>query len=857
MPDPVATPAATPAATPVARQVQVALFSPPFAELTYSLPPYLAAEEWHEGQRVAVPLGRGLRAGILLSADGQNNEHNSPPDRAEDQTSSDTFTIKPVLWPLERLPLLPDWYREMARQIAVRQGASFGQILAGMLPAALRTTKVRLRSLGPGRPQEFPLSSLLSRRDEELRELGRHWSAGLADFATASSRGTELCLVQSDPPWPVRPSAKAQIALLEYLLARGGVSKKRLISDLGKGAATTLLTLVGRGLVAIRPDTPEHDTPGDNSGPLRQAEPQALIRAEGHAPEAACSAPALPETDVSEPLFLELEKTLALPGSAPFTLTPEQRGICDTLGRELGKNRKGPPHLLFGVTGSGKTAVYLELARKTIALGKSVLLLAPEVALACKLRNDVRETLPDIPHHLFHGSLTPSGREALFRTVAARKDPCIVIGARSALFLPLSNVGLIVLDEEHDGSFKQDEGLHYQAKEIAWYRANTEKALLLLGSATPDVKSYHAVTQGQMPMHILSQRVGGGELPQVRVVPLGHASGKPSLLAAESLSALRATVDRGEQAVILLNRRGYAPLMYCLQCATVAKCPHCDIGLTYHKGRERLVCHYCGHSSPFPVPCALCRGLNYLPMGEGTEKLEETLASTLPPGTGVLRLDRDSTRRPGQMEGILAAFARREAGVLVGTQMLSKGHHFPEVTLAIIADADLGLNMPDYRATERTFQLLVQSAGRSGRGCKPGEVIIQTRNPAHYCWNFVRNADYEGFYATEIALREKRKYPPFVRLALIRISHPLDLDDAAEQVNALGDLLRTWGRELGLTVLGPAPAPLALLKGRKRFHCLVKGQDWAPLRALFHRAYTTAKGGKLRLTLDLDPVNML
>jgi primosomal protein N' (replication factor Y) len=244
-------------------------------------------------------------------------------------------------------------------------------------------------------------------------------------------------------------------------------------------------------------------------------------------------------------------------------------------------------------------------------------------------------------------------------------------------------------------------------------------------------------------------------------------------------------------------------------------------------------------------------------MGEGTEKLEESLGAMLPPGTGILRLDRDSTRRPGRTEEILNAFAGKQASVLVGTQMLSKGHHFPDVTLAIVADADLGLNLPDYRAAERTFQLLLQSAGRAGRGEKPGSVIIQTRNPEHYCWEYVRRADYQGFYERELALRERRLYPPFVRLALIRIS--FDKNDAAgpEQVAALGVFLRQRAKELGITVLGPAPAPLPFLKGRRRWHCLAKAQDWRVLRALYSAALEASGKGSLRVRLDLDPVNML
>jgi len=346
----------------------------------------------------------------------------------------------------------------------------------------------------------------------------------------------------------------------------------------------------------------------------------------------------------------------------------------------------------------------------------------------------------------------------------------------------------------------------------------------------------------------------------VRLVSLAKGLGatENGVLAPESLDALEACVKRGDQAVILLNRRGYAPLMYCLSCAQVLQCPQCSISLTYHKGRERVVCHYCGYSHAYPMPCPSCNGLHFLPMGEGTEKLEESLAPRLPSGARILRLDRDSTRRSGMVESILNAFARKEAQVLIGTQMLSKGHHFPDVTLVIAADADIGLNLPDYRATERTFQLLVQASGRSGRGEKAGEVIIQTRDPNHYCWEFVKTSDYAGFYAKEIALRERRRYPPFVNLALLRISFSKDSSKGEALMEEVSRAIRARAREAGLTVLGPAPAPLTALRGMRRFHCLIKADNWASVRELYTLAMKKAgRSGTLRLTLDLDPVNML
>jgi primosomal protein N' (replication factor Y) len=810
--------------------VRVAVLSPPFAVLRYSLPEYLPAAAFQPGQRVVVPLGKSLRVGIFLGPaltdeGGASREGESAPDPRRDPAGAApdgereadgeaSIPLRPILWPLEREALLPPSHRDLAAQLALRHTETHARVLANMLPAGLRNVQARLRFFGGGAPLELRPRDLAALPAEELERLGRLWTAGQAEVRRSSGGALdrELCRLALDPPWPVRPAAKAQQLLLEYLHERGEVSRRKLLAALGKGAAPALALLAGRGLVRIRPADGE------------TAEEDSLPAIIAPAAEAVC-------------------------------LTPGQRAVVDPLLLAL-RAGKAETRLLFGITGSGKTAVYLELARAALDMGKSALLLAPEVALALKLWGDARGALPGTRATLFHGYLSPVAKEAIFRDLAAPGgEPRLLVGTRSALLLPLDRLGLIVLDEEHDASFKQDEGLPYQAKEVAWYRAEKEGALLLLGSATPDVKSFYAASQGRIPLHVLTERVGGGRLPEVRVAALGGRNASP--LAPESLESLRSVLERGEQAIILLNRRGYAPVMYCPRCSSTAKCPQCDIGLAYHKGRERLLCHYCGYAVPFPSPCAGCKGTHFLPMGEGTEKLEEDLGAMLPPGTGILRLDRDSARRPGRMEEILSAFARKEASVLLGTQMLSKGHHFPDVTLAIVADADIGLNLPDYRAAERTFQLLLQSAGRAGRGEKPGSVIIQTRDPAHYCWEYVRRADYRGFYERELALRERRAYPPFARLALIRLSYAADDADGQAQVAALGAFLRPRAARSGLTLLGPAPAPLPFLKGRHRWHCLIKGQDWRAMRALYAAALDGPGKGRLRARLDLDPVNML
>ena len=797
----------------------VALCSPPYATLTYGEPAYLEGFPWRTGLRVAIPLGKGaVRCGVIMGV-------------LEESDLPDGTDVKSVAWPLEREPLLSDEYLKIVDMLAVRHCLTPGRVLSSILPQGLRVTeRLRVREFCPSgekgrKPRLIALRSLPSLGTAGLKSLAGNFMQGRAEMLRLAedSAETEICALECDPPWPVRPQAVKQRQILDWLLQNGAASRKKLREALPDSAAA-LSSLIQRRLVAIR----------------QQEEP-----------------------DQAE----QMEESLLVPPDPPFPLSPEQSSAMQILGDAmdaLAQGKKVPfAHLLFGVTGSGKTAVYLELAQRCLRQGRSAMLLAPEVAIALKLKRDAELRFPQFPVFLHHGYQSPQAREALFRRLAVRNEPCLVIGTRSAAFLPLRNIGAIILDEEHDASFKQEERLPYHAKEVAWERARRHRAIFLLGSATPDIKTFYAASQGILPLIRMQSRVGGGRLPEVSLLDISRLPAS-KMLSQEAADALRDTVRRGEQAVVLLNRRGYAPLMYCLGCGATARCPNCEIALTYHKRREQLVCHYCGYTRPWPSPCAKCGGVNFLPMGEGTEQLEEKLASEelagiLPAGGKVLRLDRDSTARPGRMEEILAAFARQEGQVLVGTQMLSKGHHFPNVTLALIADGDMGLNLPDYRAAERTFQLLVQAAGRAGRGEKPGRVLIQTRDPGHYCWQYVQANDYQGFYEKELEARRKRRYPPFVRLALVRLSWPWEWKEGNAESRRFCSELRASGRTAGLLVLGPAPAPLARLQGRTRVQCLIKGKAWQDIRDCFSAALQAfgQPAGGLRIALDLDPVTML
>ena len=789
----------------------LALLSPPFATLTYRLPDSPRID-WTPGLRAVVPVGRSLRAAVVV------NLNALPPDGV---------AIKDAVWPLEREPILDTQYLEMAKHLALRQSDSLGRILGSLLPVGLRSTKAMLRPSRPGLGLTAISLAALVKADDSTRALAANlFESGLAEIGRPDYAREPLYLCACDPPWPVRPGAKRQIDILELLHDAGRQSRRAIAERLGPASTSAsggaLGRLVALGLVAVEQDAPP--------------------------------APPNPETPPS--------------ARPPLQLNPDQQRIIDALATVL-SGEKGQAALLFGVTGSGKTRVYLELAARCLAAGRPALLLAPEVALALKLMREAAEALPGAPIVLYHGTLPQAAKETIFLGAGRPGPPKLYVGTRSALFLPVRRPGLIVLDEEHDASFKQDERLIYQAKEIAHFRIERSGGLLLLGSATPDVKTYQAAREGHAPLFVMNKRVGQASLPEIEFVSLlpegapatakVAAGGDPKRpLTPRAMELLRQTVAEGEQAIIMLNRRGYAPVMYCLSCEKPAKCPHCDLGLTYHKRRERLVCHYCGQATPFPSACPHCGCSHYLPMGLGSELLEERLSDLLPPGTGILRLDRDSARRTARMEEILADFAARKAAVLTGTQMLSKGHHFPAVTLVVAADGDLGLSLPDYRAAERTFQMLVQISGRAGRGDKPGHVLIQTRNPANPFWEFVKNADYAGFFAFELEKRRRYGYPPFVKLGLIRLSYPLSWGEGPALLGELATAIRRAGQHKNARILGPAPAPLPLIAGRLRHHCLIKAADWPAVRDVFAAAQRlVTPQSKMRLSLDLDPVDMM
>jgi len=552
---------------------------------------------------------------------------------------------------------------------------------------------------------------------------------------------------------------------------------------------------------------------------------------------------------------------LGLAETASWSLVPEQEIALTAIGQGLASGSFSP-FLLHGVTASGKTEVYLAAAEQALSLKRQVLVLAPEIALthpvsqAFRLRFGSRVTV-------LHSGLSEAARLDQWRRIILGEVD-VVVGARSAVFAPLPRLGLVVVDEEHDSAYKQEGGLLYQARDVALYRGKLASAVVVLVSATPQITTYHLAQTGKYHYLNLARRVTPQALPEIHLIDLKTQRGDKAvkIISRPLLTALEGVLSRGEQALLFLNRRGYARALFCLFCGHVFQCRQCSVALTHHKDADRLTCHYCGFSTEVPQRCPQCQATAIKPYGVGTEKVESEVRRLLP-GARVARLDRDTAPHSGKALTVFEGFAAGNLDLLVGTQMIAKGHHFPRVTLVGVVAADLSLFFPEYHAGERTFQLLSQVAGRAGRGEAAGQVLIQTFHPEHYLFQMVQSQDFVGFYEREIETRRALGYPPFTRLALARVSGPLDADVAREArrlTAALKDVTKKDEKiSARLQVLGPAPAGLSRLKGRYRWQLLLKAYGRPALaEALQHlrRLWDPPPKAHLDLTLDIDPTNL-
>ena len=767
---------------------------------TYRIAPELGAAE--TGRRVVVPLGRRTETGIVLG-----------PGEAQGE-------VRDAVRLLDDAPLLPADVVALARWAAGHYLSPLGPALKATLPPGMdirdalvpRLTEAGRALLDAGQ-LDLPGQEEAARR--ALRRVGAGAKLPRAQLAGLSRRGL-VTLVREEARPRVRPQlvetaqaspgatpeslrrAPRQAEVLAWLLARRSAVPVEEVLAAFPNARSHLRALAARGLATL-----DHVPAGP--APLAQA-PWGEQR---HDPTPAQAA-----------ALRELVAAVDARAFAPF--------------------------LLHGVTGSGKTWVYLEAIAHARSQGLGAIALVPEIALTPQLAGRFRGRFgADVA--VLHSGLSDPERVAEWQRVRQGRAG-IVVGARGAIWAPVAQLGILVVDEEHEPSYKQEERLRYHARDLALVRAQKGQAVAVLGSATPSLETLRRAQEGKLRTLRLPERVEARPLPAVTVVKRRVSD---ELLTPELAGALRETLARREQAILFLNRRGHTRTLLCASCGAAVGCPNCSVALVLHRaGSERLRCHLCGHEEGPRRACAGCGGTQLIAFGGGTEKVEEQLESVAPRAR-VGRLDRDAAGGPGQAAALLARFARRELDVLVGTQMVAKGHDFPGVTLVGVLDADGPLHLPDFRAAERCVQLLIQVAGRAGRGDSPGRVLVQAFKPDAIA------LDYDAFASAELRRREELHFPPFVRLVAVRLLGHSEarVRGAAERAAALARRFKSGGEPV--EVLGPAPAPLAKVRGKHRWQLLLRARDHGPLHRLARALQASHRVPGVQLALDVDPVALL
>ncbi len=549
-------------------------------------------------------------------------------------------------------------------------------------------------------------------------------------------------------------------------------------------------------------------------------------------------------------VYRDVDFSRQIPSQPPVLTLAQQAVVSDI----LANRNKSFTALIHGVTGSGKTEVYLNLAAKTISDNRQVLMLVPEISLTPMMVAAFKGRFGD-QVAIIHSRLSQGERYDEYRKIV-RNEVNIVVGARSAVFAPLDNIGLIVMDEEHDSSYKQDaKNPRYNTRQIATIRSHTHNCPLVLGSATPSIESYARAKNGIYRLYELKERINQRKLPPIKLVDMKEElkNGNYSIFSRELADKIKVRIGAGEQVILMLNKRGYATYLQCRDCGTTLKCPHCDVTLTYHKAQNKLKCHYCDFETYYHDECPECHGHNLKQIGEGTQRVEEIITETFE-NAKVLRFDVDSTRNKNGHLRILEQFANQEANILLGTQMLSKGLDFDNVTLVGVLNADIALNVPDFRANERAYQLLEQVSGRAGRKDKPGEVVIQIFDVAHPTYQCVANHDYRAFFNIEMKYRKMANYPPFIHMASVLVTSKNENYSTRVAANIANYL----GKSKSFEVLGPANSLIYKLNDRYRNRILVKFKNSKDVsRYLQSIVDNYANDQKATVIVDFNPYNQL
>jgi primosomal protein N' (replication factor Y) len=772
------------------------------------------------GTRVLVPLGSRRSMGVVVEVGEQQ---------------SGQPALRDVIAVLDDEPVLDGALLELVHWMADYYLGGLGEAFATALPGALRIDTERVVALQDGGLDPNALPALQQRIVAALRD-----GACSASALARRVPGAAAALRRLQQRGAVRIVERLRREVAPTRRVRFYEAAERVGDDDPRFARRTAL----RALYAYLRDHPLRRAPAHE---LRHSFANAALKLH-----------ALIDAGLVRVREEETYRTVLPPVAAAdraVTLTPAQGAAVDAVVGALGEGFV--PWLLWGVTGSGKTEVYLRVVAALRAQGRSALVLVPEISLTHQLVERMRARFGDAVAVL-HSQLGVGERWDEWRRIA-RGEARIAIGARSAVFAPLRDLGVIIVDEEHDAAYKQSDGLHYHGRDVAVMRAKLAACPLILGSATPSMESFFNVERGRYRLLALPDRVEARPLPAVRVLDLRAAGGRPlEPLTPALAAALAANHAAGGQSLLFLNRRGFANFLQCRACGDPVMCPNCSVTLTFHHKWRALRCHYCDHTVTQPAYCAGCGEPALQAWGVGTEQLETLLRQQLP-GARIGRMDRDTTRRKGSQEALLRTWSAGGLDVLIGTQMVTKGHDVPGVTLVGVVHADASLNFPDFRAPERTFQLLTQVAGRAGRGERPGRVFVQTLQPRHYSLQTAATHDFARFAAAELEMRREAGYPPYARLILLR-AEGAALADVERTASHAAHALRSAASG-AYTVLGPAPAPLERLRQRYRHQILLRGRNGGAMRrsvaAALPALRAAARAAGVRIIVDVDPHSML
>ncbi len=820
--------------TAAPRFVEVALPIPLRQTFTYSIP-----EEIRDvikiGSRVLVPFGNRPLTGYAVAI------HES----LDEKLGLDLSAVKPVREVYDADPLLTKEIIMLAKWAADYYASSWGEMLKAALPAGINATietTIRITEEGIAELKANPdkktqkiavLDFVKSNDDSTIKALKKQFTRATAQRIVAELLNLGFIeKIQKYLSTSVKPKKQKAAQLLKTDFAADELdsltaAQQEVIDVLRNEIGTTLLSeLIEKSGVS--------DSPIKTLKKLGYLE---IVKVEVR----------------RDPMHGKVVNA-----EEQHLLSEGQTSVLKEIRSSIAK-RNYEAFLLHGVTGSGKTEVYIRAIRSVLNDDRTALMLVPEISLTPVFSKRLRGVFGD-DVAILHSSLSSGERFDEWRRIRSG-EASVVIGTRSAIFAPLRNLGLVIVDEEHDTSYRQHEMPFYNARDIAIVRANQANALIILGSATPALESFHNTQTGKYKYLSLPKRIGNRPMAKAELIDMREVfsgTGKDSILSPKLLEAVEETQKRGEQSIILLNRRGFSQFVLCRSCGESVRCVNCDITLTFHKRDQTLVCHYCNYRIKSPTICPACESEFIYFVGEGTEQIEDILKEKFP-DIRLARVDRDSTRKRKQLENVLARFGNSELDMLVGTQMIAKGHDFHNVTLVGVVSVDNGLSMPDFRSAERTFQLLTQVAGRAGRGKLQGRVLIQTYHPDHYALQHAKDQSYEGFYKQEISYRERMHYPPFVALASILIKHP-NYNYAYDNARIFRTSLDSANKNGNSIVLGPAPAPLPRLKGEHRLQIIIKSRNRKHLREMvdFGAKDADTRSCDMKIVyIEIDPVNLL